>query len=243
LAQLLVQAIVDGHPDLVAELYSKGVAPINGLPHPIQIAALAGHANVMQRICEVEGGDALLLEDKFNGTSPINIATVAASEKALEFLEAKGAQRHPNFERLRQFVTTKCMNWACELGIEQAVSIMISRDPALLNVSFSSYNFRPIHAACSLGHLQVLKVLIEGGAVLHTRSHGKKLPLHFACLRGHFQCVQLLVNAGALLAMSPDDLSQAHSLASRIGSVNQMKGNTDMMGSEAGGRGILQTLP
>lgn len=59
---------------------------------------------------------------------------------------------------------------------------------------------RPIHVAAEFGHNMVLKTLIDGGAIVDSKSCDtlETTSLHCAALKGHANCVQVLLECGAL---------------------------------------------
>jgi len=58
----------------------------------------------------------------------------------------------------------------------------------------------PLHAASSLGHLEVVSVLLGAGASVHSKNEGEgHTPLFLAARGGHEEVVGLLLKAGAHL--------------------------------------------
>jgi ankyrin repeat protein len=55
----------------------------------------------------------------------------------------------------------------------------------------------PAHKAASLGHADVLALLIRHGAALDVRDGAGMLPLHAAALRGFIDCVKCLLRCAA----------------------------------------------
>ncbi|KAK4221984.1 ankyrin repeat-containing domain protein [Podospora fimiseda] len=56
---------------------------------------------------------------------------------------------------------------------------------------------RPIHQAAQKGHLEMVRFLLEKGALLDAPKHGGATALWLACQEGHTDIVRLLLEAGA----------------------------------------------
>jgi ankyrin repeat protein len=55
----------------------------------------------------------------------------------------------------------------------------------------------PLHHACSMGHIDVVKELLEKGAYLNTANKYGNPPLLIACRGDHIDIIQLLLENGA----------------------------------------------
>jgi len=54
-----------------------------------------------------------------------------------------------------------------------------------------------LHLGCQAGHLELVSMLIERGASVHTLSKAGKSPLYACCAHGHSECLSLLLAVGA----------------------------------------------
>ncbi len=55
----------------------------------------------------------------------------------------------------------------------------------------------PLHDACTVGNLQVVKILVEAGANLELKRKEGVTPLYYAVYHRHFPIVKYLVSKGA----------------------------------------------
>ena len=70
----------------------------------------------------------------------------------------------------------------------------------------------PLHLASELGYLEIVKLLVNKGAVVNFKNLSERTPLHFAASKNHFPVVKLLVTNGADLNInSPYDGIPANS--------------------------------
>ena len=65
-----------------------------------------------------------------------------------------------------------------------------------VNQVFSTSGSRPIHFACSLGRTELVALLIESGADVHTKTEKGKTPFAIACRMGRCETVELLLQHG-----------------------------------------------
>ena len=55
----------------------------------------------------------------------------------------------------------------------------------------------PLYAACSHGHVDVARLLLDNGAEVDRAQKDGATPLHIACQNGHVEAVRLLLDNGA----------------------------------------------
>ena len=73
-------------------------------------------------------------------------------------------------------------------------------------LSFSTYNgWTPVKLACYMGHLEVVKLLLDQGANLSTTNNSGRTPLYSACTKGHLEIVKILLDQGANLSTATND--------------------------------------
>jgi ankyrin repeat protein len=68
------------------------------------------------------------------------------------------------------------------------------RAGAVVNANHEFNGFTPLHLACSRGHVQVFKELLEHGADIDAKDNEDCTPLHNACANGHVAVVNELMS-------------------------------------------------
>lgn len=84
---------------------------------------------------------------------------------------------------------------ALSLLVEIDVPLNYAELSALSGLSF--YHFCLQHEACSHGHEEVVKLLLQHGALLNAAGYQNELPLHDAVKNGHASIATLLLRHGA----------------------------------------------
>lgn len=87
---------------------------------------------------------------------------------------------------------------AAATGRAARVRALLKSKPGLAN-AFAPDGFTPLGLAAFFGHLQAVKVLLDGGARVNTSSMNalKAVPLRSAAVAGHLDIARLLVARGA----------------------------------------------
>lgn len=113
---------------------------------------------------------------------------------------------------------------AIQRGNEGRVKRLLDADPELLE-SGDYVGDRPLIVATRLGHLEMVRVLVDRGANSNATGFGAKTALHWAADLGHDEIVELLVNKGA------------------DANARDSKGNTPFIwASKNGHMGVVRTL-
>ncbi|KIK81666.1 hypothetical protein PAXRUDRAFT_101449, partial [Paxillus rubicundulus Ve08.2h10] len=69
-------------------------------------------------------------------------------------------------------------------------------EKADVNVMDKNFN-TPLHLACYDGHISIVELLLQKGAIVHAQGEYSGTPLRSACDGGHIDIVELLLRNGA----------------------------------------------
>jgi len=127
-----------------------------------------------------------------NGTSAVLIAIYYSEPAIANLLISQGAQ-------LDIFEATA-------VGKEEDVRSLLQKDAALVN-AFAPDGFQPLGLACFFGHTSIVKLLLEHGADVNSRSKNASSvqPLHSAVAGRHLEISWLLLEHGAEINSAQQD--------------------------------------
>ncbi len=77
-----------------------------------------------------------------------------------------------------------------------AVKVIVEQDNNYLK-KLDENKYTVLHLASELGHLKIVRYLIEKGAEINSKNHQENTPLHLASIKKHFPIVKCLVLNGA----------------------------------------------
>ncbi|NJB72460.1 ankyrin repeat protein [Saonia flava] len=69
----------------------------------------------------------------------------------------------------------------------------------------NTFKVAPIHSACAISNLEIVKLLIEGGADVNAKQMKGVTPIHSAAHNGQNQLIQLLIDNGANIHAKTED--------------------------------------
>lgn len=84
---------------------------------------------------------------------------------------------------------------ACEKGPSLKTIAWLIDHGANVNAENEAKN-KPLHIACTYGHIDIVKFLVENGADINFRLRGFTTPLHCAVLAQHVHIVRYLLDRG-----------------------------------------------
>lgn len=127
-----------------------------------------------------------------------SLATTLNSTGQSSFTIAKYYRQEETAEYLLSVLPRLDLFEASVAGRTDAVLQKIENDPALLE-SRNSDGWTPLHLAAFFGHPELLKKLIDKGALVNARSGNsmQNTPLHAAVAGGKAEIVRLLAERGA----------------------------------------------
>lgn len=85
---------------------------------------------------------------------------------------------------------------AAEYGDDEQLTSLLRKRPDLINCTDCD-GYTPLHRACYNGHLSTIRLLLDAGANIHSRSSDGWQPIHSACRWAQVEAVALLLDAGA----------------------------------------------
>ena len=158
---------------------------------------------------------------------------IAADPRLAEVRNADGASavlwavytRHPELAGILLGGREPHFHEACALGRRERVETLLREDPALAR-GFSPDGFSALALALFFGHIEIARLLVEGGAEVDAPSTNaiRVSPLHSAVAGGKPELVDLLLSHGA--APDPVEFLEATPLHSAAAS-----GNVEMVES------------
>lgn len=186
--QMIHYAARSGHVDVLKLLLDRGTRPgsstrIKGC-RPIHFAAYEGHVEIISVLCEF-GAD-VNVESWKGGFYPIHYAAASGHTEVISLLQKKGAKidalnddRHTALVIAVYNGKTQCVSLLCDYGAS------VNRGG------------QPLFEAASLGHVDIVSILCQRGANVHTEWDAGYTPLFEAASKGHTKVVQVLLDHNA----------------------------------------------
>uniref|UniRef100_A0A3Q3GL98 Ankyrin 1 n=1 Tax=Kryptolebias marmoratus TaxID=37003 RepID=A0A3Q3GL98_KRYMA len=187
----------NGHVRIIEILLDHG-APIqaktkNGLS-PIHMAAQGDHVDCVKQLLQY---NAEIDDITLDHLTPLHVAAHCGHHRMAKVLLDKGAK--PNSRAL------DCM---MDLFNSQLLVFCFYLEQSGLT---------PLHVASFMGHLNIVKILLQKGASPSASNVKVETPLHMASRAGHFEVAEfLLQNAAPVDAKAKDDQTPLH-CAARMG--------------------------
>jgi len=148
-----------------------------------------------------------------------------------------------------------CLHRACYFGNLEVIKLLLKKNPALTIVddfyeatalhkgywqegvadllishgtpinAQDKYNETTLHNACSTGHVDVVKLLLENGADIELRNNGGLTPLHIACFTGgNVEIVKILLAKGSsIIALDNERRNPLHIACYRSNNIDTIR--------------------
>ncbi|KAI4283448.1 MAG: hypothetical protein L6R38_002131 [Xanthoria sp. 2 TBL-2021] len=190
--------------DMITELYDtaghrfkhwfpifwKALKPYEVQPvmNGIQLAALNGHIDILQRLLDTDGSDLDATDGK--GDTALILGSKYGYAKVVRVLLDKGADVNAQGR-----FSGNALQAASAEGHNQVVQILLDKG-ADINAQGGLYG-NALQAASARGQDQVVQILLDKGADINAQGGSYGNPLQAASVRGHNQVVQMLLDKGA----------------------------------------------
>jgi hypothetical protein len=100
------------------------------------------------------------------------------------------------------------LHHCAENGLTSSVKRLLSIRNINVNVK-DLYEWTPLHYAARNGHIEIIRLLLQNGAVVNAKNNCGSTPLHWAASHGHVDILHLLVENGANLEAQDNGGSRA----------------------------------
>lgn len=179
----LTLAAIKGMVDLVEYLIENG-ADVNQTNNQggtaLQLAAFHGHYEIVKLL--LSKGANPNIKSVFDQT-PLLMACIEGHEKVVKVLLRHGAD--PTIDNQTPIFVS------CAGGWPSVVKILLENGNVNVNVEGSD-SLYPIHYASMNDNLDTVKLLIENGAIINTKTLEDITPLHLAAYNGCFSIVKVI---------------------------------------------------
>ncbi|OAA59296.1 Ankyrin repeat-containing domain protein [Cordyceps fumosorosea ARSEF 2679] len=162
---------------------------------PIHFAAAAGFADIVQVLIDF-GADISATDDL--GNTPSHFAAVRGQADVIRILGKHGSRfsvhNNDGYSPL---------DFASRQGHVNVVEAILEQELSAADIDqVSGDNITSMHAACIMGHVEIVKLLLQAGADPENQHDPDSNPIIAACINGHSELVQLLLAAGADLGVT-----------------------------------------
>ncbi|XP_046563508.1 ankyrin repeat domain-containing protein 50-like [Haliotis rubra] len=197
---ILHEACIGGHVDMVKYVLSQKVADINIRGQygrtPVMLAAEMGHRAVFDLLVR-EGADVSLVDDNKN-----NILHVACIGGHVDMVKNVLSQKVADINSRGQYGRTPVM-LAAEKGYRAVFDLLVRKGADVSLVDDNKNNI--LHVACFGGHVDMVKyVLSQKVADINSSGQYGRTPMMMAARKGHREVFDVLVREGADVSLVDD---------------------------------------
>jgi CDK inhibitor PHO81 len=149
--------------------------------------------------------------DKINARTPLHQACIVGSLRIVELCLANAPELLERDDTYRR----RPLHYAAMHGHPSIVSHLLASKAKASAVDHDGYT--PLMHAISQGHLEVVRIFVNGGSDLEpTRASTDLIPLSLACQHGQYEVAHLLLQRGAKIRPNSEGLYPMH-LAAKAG--------------------------
>jgi ankyrin repeat protein len=185
------------------DINSKDDVGLTGL----HVASIQGQPKIIELL--LDKGAQISCRD-IDGMTPLHFACENNHVQIAIVLTRGGADTS-----LRNKVGLTALHYICMNGL---LSLTVLIRDYMINVSTSA-GLTLLHCAADMGHVDMVRYLVEHEAQIMPRDDDGMTPLHLACLGGHLDCVQYLVEEGSYWNTRDDEGMSPFLMAAKEGNV------------------------
>ena len=147
------------------------------------------HTDVVQVL--IDAGADIDTKNK-DGRSPLHFACLAGALEVVKMLVRAGAG-----VCVTDVAGCGCLAHTTYFGHTETVRYLLCLPEVDVNCRNAEHNFTALQDAVLWKHTDLVRVLIDAGADIHTQNEEGRSPLHESCASGALDVVKMLVEAGA----------------------------------------------
>ncbi|XP_030850028.1 ankyrin repeat, PH and SEC7 domain containing protein secG-like [Strongylocentrotus purpuratus] len=233
-------ATLQGNTEAVVQLLSKSDTELNKADKrnttPLLLACLYGKIDIAILLIN-KGADLTVYDDNYDTTLHIafNEGYKKIARKIIEKAKETGKLKEILIEKNRDGVAP--IHLAVRGGHKELVQLSLEHvlkdddsdddDECVVNYGGGENDDTPLHEACSAGHLEMVKMLLEKGAKINVTNRDSETALHHACKQNHQIVAEFLSENGADIRAKNDEELTPLQVATNSGSFETIIGLLD----------------
>lgn len=151
------------------------------------------------------------------GYTPMHLAVLCGNVQTMKLLHAAGADINAADSKSGR----SPLHYASEKGeLGLAGFLIVQRDICVDQPDY--HGNTPLHLAAGSGHVELVKLLIQGGAQINLMNNESELPLDLARLKGHAKVIELMEQY-----LSQEQQREEEAIAHQMGSVSIVDQQSD----------------